>query len=200
MARSGQPAVLRRVGTENVDYHFHSPTDTNASIVGSHFWVYVLQLPRARQATHTPAYFCWTRTLAIVGKHVLQFCTPHHSYIYQARRVSGQGPAPRRTRPGTAPSLPGPASVVRRGFPTARRAAGGRGRPTGPGRAAGGSNGGTGGTQSDCDGRRWATQSHMPRHTGATGYASAPIRTQYHTRLTEFYLPCSRLPPASGSD
>ena len=73
--------------TENVDYDFHSPADTNASIVGSHFWVYVLQLPRAGQATHTPAYFCWTRTLAIVGKHALQLCTPRHSYIYQARRV-----------------------------------------------------------------------------------------------------------------
>ena len=26
-----------------------------------------------------------TRTLVIVGKHVLQLCTPRHSYIYQAR-------------------------------------------------------------------------------------------------------------------
>ena len=62
--------------------NFHSPTDTNVSIVGSHVWVHGLQLPRAGQATHTPAYFRWTRTLAIVGKHVLQLCTPRHSYIY----------------------------------------------------------------------------------------------------------------------
>ena len=56
-------------GAENVDYnfHFHSPTDTNVSIVGSHVWVHVLQLPRAGQATHTPAFFRWTRTLAIVS-------------------------------------------------------------------------------------------------------------------------------------
>ena len=74
-----------------VDYNFHSPADTNASTVGSHFWVYVLQLPRAGQATHTPAYFCWTRTLVIVGKHVLQLCTPRHSYIYQARGVLATG-------------------------------------------------------------------------------------------------------------
>ena len=46
-----------------------------------------MQLARAGQATHTPVYFCWTRTLAIVGKHVLQLCTPRHSYIYQARGV-----------------------------------------------------------------------------------------------------------------
>ena len=58
-----------------MDYNFHSPADTTASIVGFHFWVYVLQLPRAGQATHTPAYFCWTRTPVIVGKHVLQLCT-----------------------------------------------------------------------------------------------------------------------------
>ena len=66
--------MLRRGGAENVDHNFHSPTDTNVSIVGSHVWVHVLQLPRAGQATHTPAYFRWTRTLAIVGKHVLQLC------------------------------------------------------------------------------------------------------------------------------
>ena len=81
------PLCLGGGGPENVDYNFHSPADTNASIVGSHFWVYVLQLPRAGQATHTPAYFCWTRTLVIVRKHVLQLCTPRHSYIYQARGV-----------------------------------------------------------------------------------------------------------------
>ena len=82
------PLCLGGGGPENVDYNFHSPADTNASIVGSHFWVYVLQLPRAGQATHTPAYFCWTRTLVIVRKHVLQLCTPRHSYIYQARGVA----------------------------------------------------------------------------------------------------------------
>ena len=60
---------VRRGGAENVDDNFHSPTDTNVPIVGSHVWVHVLQLPRAGQATHTPAYFRWTRTLAIVGKH-----------------------------------------------------------------------------------------------------------------------------------
>ena len=72
-------------GAENVDYNFHCPTDTNVSIVGSHVWVHVLQLFCAGQATHTPAYFRWTRTLAIAGKHVLQLCTPRHSYIYSAR-------------------------------------------------------------------------------------------------------------------
>ena len=60
--------------------------------------VYVLQLPRAGQATHTPAGFCWTRTLAIVGKHVLQLRTPRHSYIYQARGV-GPGTASSTTSP-----------------------------------------------------------------------------------------------------
>ena len=79
---SHSPPCLGGEGAENVDYNFHSPTDTNVSIVGSHVWVHVLQLPRAGQATHTPAYFRWSRTLAIVGKHVLQFCTPRHSYIY----------------------------------------------------------------------------------------------------------------------
>ena len=69
-------------GAEDVDYSFHSPNDTTVSIAGSHVWVHVLQLPRAGQATHTPACFRWTRRLAIVGKHVLQLCTPHHSYIY----------------------------------------------------------------------------------------------------------------------
>ena len=72
-------------GAENVDYNSHSHNDANVSIVGSHVWVHVLQLPRAGQATHTPAYFRWTRTLAIVGKHVLQLCTSHHSYVYSAR-------------------------------------------------------------------------------------------------------------------
>ena len=84
---SDSPPCLGEGGVENVDYNSHSPADTNASIVGSHFWVYVLQLPRAGQATYTPECFCWTRTLAIVGKHVLQLCTPRHSYIYQARGV-----------------------------------------------------------------------------------------------------------------
>ena len=77
--------VAHCLASSTGDYNFHSPTETNASIAGSHFWLYVLQLPRAGQATHTPAYFCWTRTLPIVGKHVLQLCTPCHSYIYEAR-------------------------------------------------------------------------------------------------------------------
>ena len=76
------PPCLGGGRAENVDYNFRSPTDTNVSIVGSHVWVHVLQLPRAGQATHTPAYFRWKRTLAIVGKHVPQSCTPRHSYIY----------------------------------------------------------------------------------------------------------------------
>ena len=33
------PPCLGGGGDENVDYNFHSPADTNASIVGSHFWV-----------------------------------------------------------------------------------------------------------------------------------------------------------------
>ena len=70
------PPCLGGGGAENADYNFHSRADTHASIVGSHFWVHVLQLPLAGQATHTPVYFCWTRTLAIVGKHVLQLRTP----------------------------------------------------------------------------------------------------------------------------
>ena len=78
---------------EDVDYNFHYPADTNASIVGSHFWVYVLQLPRAGQATHTPAYFCWRRTLAVVGKHGLQLCAPRYSHTYQAQGGWPRGPA-----------------------------------------------------------------------------------------------------------
>ena len=37
-----------------------------------------------------------TRTLVIVGKHVLQLCTPRHSYIYQAR---GAVPTPSEGSP-----------------------------------------------------------------------------------------------------
>ena len=53
-----QPPVLRRRRGRKCRLHFLLPRRYERINCRTHFWVHVLQLPRAGQATHTPAYYC----------------------------------------------------------------------------------------------------------------------------------------------